>query len=131
MAVASVTALYSQTSEIEFLTKETFLQKVTDYTKSSEWQYKGSKPAVIDFYADWCGPCKQMSPVMEELAAKYKGKLDFYKINVDKETELAAMFGIRSIPYFVFIPMGEEPKAMMGSTPKENFENILRTYLLK
>ena len=93
------------------LTKEEFLKKVVDYENNpTEWKYLGDKPAIIDFYADWCGPCKMIAPVLEELAAEYAGEIYIYKIDTEKEQELAGAFGIRSIPSILFVPMGEAPQ---------------------
>jgi thioredoxin len=91
----------------EHLTKETFKDKVFDFENNSEWKYEGDLPAIIDFYADWCGPCKMVEPVLEELAEEYDGKMHIYKIDTDAEQELAAAFGIQSIPSMLFIPMEE------------------------
>ena len=93
------------------LNTETFKQKVMNYDiHPNEWVFEGNKPAVIDFYATWCGPCQATAPIMEELAADYDGRVDFYKIDVDAQPELSALFGIRSIPSLLFIPIGEKPK---------------------
>ena len=91
-----------------------------------EWVYKGTRPAVIDFYATWCRPCKMMSPIVEQLAKDYAGKMDFYKVDIDKEQELASVFGIQSIPTFLFIPMKGKPTAQMGAMQKEEFEKIIK-----
>ena len=90
-----------------------------------EWVFAGSRPAVIDFYTTWCGPCKMMAPVVESLAGKYAGKIDFYKVDIDQEPELASVFGIRSIPTFLFIPMKGNPTMQMGAMQKEDFEEII------
>lgn len=98
------------------LNAEEFRRQVYDYEKNSDaWKYEGQLPAVIDFYATWCGPCKMMAPVMETLAGEYEGKVRFYKIDVDKEKRLAALFGVRSIPTFLFIPMNGQPQHAMGA----------------
>ncbi|HOK37658.1 MAG TPA: thioredoxin [Bacteroidales bacterium] len=107
----------------EHLTKETFLEKVFDYEKETEWKYKGSKPAVIDFYADWCAPCRMVAPVIEELNKEYGDKIDFYKIDTEAEQELAAVFGIRSIPSLLFIPVEGQPQMAMGAMPKDGFKH--------
>ncbi len=106
---------------MEFLTKETFTEKVFDFEKSQEWQFKGTKPAIIDFYADWCGPCKMVAPILEELSNEYNGLVDIYKIDTEEQQELAAMFGIRSIPSILFIPMDDKPQMAVGAIPKEGF----------
>jgi len=106
----------------EHLTKETFLDKVFDYENETEWKFKGSKPAVIDFYADWCGPCKMVAPIIEELSIEYKEEIDIYKIDTEDQQELAGIFGIRSIPSILFIPMGAQPQMAAGAIPKDGFE---------
>ena len=105
----------------EHLTKETFIEKIFDFEKETEWNYKGTKPAVIDFYADWCGPCKMVAPVIEELSKDYAGKVDIYKIDTEEQQELAAVFGIRSIPSILFIPVGAQPQMAAGAIPKDGF----------
>jgi thioredoxin len=118
------------------LTKEMFLKQVMDYEKNpQEWKYLGDKPAVIDFYADWCRPCKMVAPVMEELAMEYDGEVVIYKIDTQKEQELAAMFGIQSIPAFLFIPMQGKPQMSSGiaQTTEETkvmFKGIIDDFLL-
>lgn len=114
------------------LTKATFLEKVFDYGKNPEaWSYNGDKPAIVDFYADWCGPCRITSPILAELAAEYGEEIYIYKINVDREAELAGLFGARSIPMFLFIPMDEDPQIGMGALPKKSFREVIDTFLLK
>ena len=114
------------------LTKATFLEKVFNYEESpQEWKYKGDKPAIVDFYATWCGPCRITSPILANLAAEYDGEIYIYKIDVDKEPELARMFGVQSIPMFLFIPMNENPQVAMGALPKESFREAIDTFLLK
>jgi len=102
---------------LEHLTKETFLSKVFNYETNKEWKFEGDKPCVIDFYADWCGPCKIVAPVLEELSREFEGKLDIYKVNTEEEQELAAVFGIRSIPSLLFIPAEGQPQMAMGALP--------------
>lgn len=106
---------------IEFLTKETFKEKVFDYETDKEWNFKGLFPCIIDFYADWCGPCKMVAPVLEELAKEYDGKIDIYKVDTEAEQELAAVFGIRSIPSLLFCPLNEQPQMAQGALPKNSF----------
>lgn len=114
------------------LSKADFLERVFDYETNPEaWSYKGDKPAIVDFYADWCGPCRIVSPVLKELAAEYGDEIYIYKINVDKENELASLFGARSIPMFLFIPMDEDPQIGMGALPKKSFKEVIDTFLLK
>ena len=110
----------------EFLTKETFLEKVFNYEQNKEWKYTGDKPCIIDFYADWCGPCKMVSPILEELSKEYDGKLYVYKIDTEAEQELASVFGIRSIPSLLFVPLEGQPQMAMGALPKETFEKAFK-----
>ena len=118
--------------EVVVLTKADFLSKVYNYEKNpSEWVYEGDKPAIIDFYADWCGPCKRVAPILDELAGTYKGKLVVYKINVDNEKELAAAFGIQSIPSLLFIPMKGVPRMSQGALSREQFVEQIDGFLLK
>ncbi|HNU41545.1 MAG TPA: thioredoxin domain-containing protein, partial [Cyclobacteriaceae bacterium] len=107
------------------LTTEDFKQLVFDYTSETEWNYKGTLPAIIDFYADWCGPCKMVAPILEELAAAYKDKLVIYKVDTEVEQELSAVFNIRSIPTFLFIPTVGQPMLQPGAFPKNVFEKII------
>ncbi len=114
---------------IEHLTKETFLKKVFNYEKNKEWKYEGEKPCIIDFYADWCGPCKMVAPVLEELAGDFEGKLEVYKVNTEEEQELASAFGIRSIPSFLFVPAEGQPQMAMGALPKDTFVRAFKDVL--
>ncbi|MCC8094279.1 MAG: thioredoxin [Tannerellaceae bacterium] len=117
--------------EVVVLNKADFLTKVFDYEKNQDkWVYEGDKPCIIDFYADWCGPCKKVSPILTELAGVYKDDIVIYKINVDKEKELAATFGIQSIPTFLFIPAEGVPQVAMGALPREEFVKQIDSYLL-
>jgi thioredoxin len=116
---------------IEHLTKQTFLDKVFDYEKNNEWKFNGSLPCIIDFYADWCGPCKMVAPILEELAVEYKGKINIYKIDTEAEQELAGAFGIRSIPSILFVPMDEQPQMAMGALPKDSLKKAINDVLLK
>lgn len=104
---------------MEYLTKETFLEKVFDYEKNQEWKFEGSLPCLIDFYADWCGPCKMVAPILEELSKEFEGKINIYKVNTEVEQELAAAFGIRSIPSLLFCPKEGKPQMAMGALPKQ------------
>ena len=114
------------------LTKADFLKKVMDYeTNPNEWKYLGDKPAIIDFYASWCGPCKMVAPILEELAEEYDGQIYTYKVNTEEEQELAGLFGIRSIPSILFIPMGEQPQMATGAMPKSSFKEAIDKVLLK
>lgn len=114
------------------LSQTEFLQKVSDYASNpDDWKYLGDKPCVIDFYATWCGPCRQMSPIIEELAGELEGKVIFYKVDVDQEPELAGAFGIQSIPTFALCPMEGEPHFMMGAMDKSALKEAIEKYLLK
>jgi thioredoxin len=115
---------------IEHLTKETFLQKVFDFEKNQEWKFEGTLPCIIDFYADWCGPCKIVAPILEELAMEYNGKVNIYKIDTEAEQELAGAFGIRSIPSILFIPKDGQPQMAVGALPKDALKNAINEVLL-
>lgn len=114
----------------EHLTKETFLTKIFDYEKNQDWKFEGELPAVIDFWAPWCGPCRMVGPVLEELSEEYKGKINIYKINTDEEQELGAVFGIRSIPSLLFVPKEGQPKMAVGALPKESLKQTIDKELL-
>lgn len=114
---------------IEFLTKETFKEKVFNWEENKEWKYEGFVPCLIDFYADWCAPCKMVAPVLEELQKEYGDKLIIYKIDTEKEQELAGMFGIRSIPSLLFVPTEGQPQMAMGALPKATFEKAISDVL--
>lgn len=117
----------SAPAEVTELSASDFRKEVMDYeAHPQEWVYEGSYPAVIDFYATWCRPCKMMSPVVEQLANDYVGKINFYKVDIDKQQELAAVFGIQSIPTFLFIPMKGKPTMQMGALQKEELERIIK-----
>ena len=109
----------------EHLTKQTFLEKVFNYEKSKDWKFEGDLPAVVDFWAPWCGPCRVVAPIIDELSEEYKGKVNFYKVNTDDEQELGAVFGIRSIPSLLFIPKDGQPKLAVGALPKESFKSTI------
>lgn len=113
------------------LNKEEFQHKVFDFEKNPDtWKYEGKQPAVIDFYATWCGPCKMMAPVVETLAGEYEGKVDFYKVDVDREQRLAALFGVRSIPTFVFIPREGKPQIATGAMDIAQMRKLIESTLL-
>ena len=116
---------------LEHLTKDTFLTKVFDYEKNKEWSYKGELPCLIDFYADRCGPCKMVAPILEDLAEEYKGKINIYKVDTEEEQELAGIFGIRSIPSLLFCPSEGAPQMAMGALPKDTFKKAIDDILLK
>lgn len=114
------------------LTKDGFEKRITDLgTIGGEWQYLGNKPAVIDFYAPWCGPCKMLSPILEELSEEYSGRIDIYKVNVDNEEELSTLLGIRSVPTLFFIPMQSEPQKAIGALTKQQLKKIFEDFLLQ
>ncbi len=114
------------------LTKAEFLSKVANYEANpTEWKYLGDKPCIIDFYASWCGPCKTIAPILEDLAKEYDGQIYIYKINTEEEQDLAAAFGIRSIPTLLFCPMGGAPQMAQGAMPKESFKQAINDVLLK
>lgn len=122
----------TETMSVKHLTKAEFLTKVVNYEANpGEWKFLGDKPAIIDFYASWCGPCKAVAPILEELAAEYEGRIDIYKVDTEKEQELAAVFGIRSIPSILFIPMEGQPQMAQGAMPKSSFVDAINDILLK
>ena len=124
-------AINSKTKTIK-LTKAEFLKLVVNYEENpNEWKYLGDKPAIVYFYADWCGPCKTLAPVLEQLAAEYEGKIYIYKVDTEAERELASAFGIRSIPTMIFIPMGEDPQVAQGALPKNVIKDAINKTLLK
>jgi thioredoxin len=114
----------------EHLTKQAFLEKVFNYEKNQDWKFEGELPAVVDFWAPWCGPCRTVGPIIDELSTEYKGKVNFYKVNTDEEQELGAVFGIRSIPSLLFIPKDGQPKLAVGALPKESFKSAIEKELL-
>lgn len=116
--------------KVLYIMASDFKKKVMDYeAHPTEWVFAGDKPAVIDFYATWCRPCKMMSPIVEELAKQYRGKVDFYKVDVDQEKELASVFDIQSIPTFLFVPANGQPTVHMGALDKKGFENMITQIL--
>ena len=114
---------------LEFLTKDTFKSKVFDFEKNTEWKYEGTVPCLIDFYADWCQPCKMVSPILEELQKEYGDKIVIYKIDTEDQQELAAMFGIKSIPSLLFVPTEGQPQMAVGALPKETFIKAIEDVL--
>jgi len=112
------------------LTTQEFKDKIFDFTIEQQWNYKGKLPAIIDFYADWCGPCKMVSPLVEELSTEYENQLIVYKVDTSKEKDIAAAFGIQSIPTFLFIPLEEEPMIQTGALPKKEFKLIIEERVL-
>ncbi len=105
---------------LSHLTTSEFKEKIFNYEQHQEWKYAGNKPCIIDFYADWCGPCKMVSPLLEEISKEYEGKLDVFKVNTDEEQELSEVFGIRSIPSILFIPQEGQPQMSVGAMPKDS-----------
>lgn len=117
--------------EVETLNKAEFLTKIFNYEKNpTQWVYEGNKPCIIDFYADWCGPCKKVAPILKELAEVYKNDIIIYKVDVDKEKELASAFGIQSIPSILFVPQKGQPQMAQGALPKEEFVKLIDNFLL-
>ena len=114
----------------EHLNKQTFLEKVFNYEQNKEWKFEGELPALVDFWAPWCGPCKMVGPILEELSEEYKGKVNIYKVNTDEEQELGGVFGIRSIPSLLFIPKDGQPKMAVGALPKESLIEAIEKELL-
>jgi len=116
----------------ELLTAETFKLKVMNYEKNpQQWVFEGDRPAIVDFYADWCRPCRMVAPILEELAVEYKGQIDIYKVDTEAQRELASVFGIQSLPSLLFIPMEGKPSLQKGALPKESFKQIIDDFLLK
>ena len=115
---------------MEHLTKETFLKKVFNYEENKDWKFEGELPCIIDFYADWCGPCKMVAPILEELSKEYEGKINIYKVDTEQERELAAAFGIRSIPSILFCPKDGQPQMAMGALPKPSLKKAIEEILL-
>jgi len=113
----------------EHLTKETFFEKVFNWEKNQDWKFEGELPCIIDFYADWCQPCKMVAPILEELSEEYAGKMNVYKVNTDKEQELAAAFGIRSIPSMLFVPTNDKPQMAVGALPRESILKAMEEVL--
>ena len=115
---------------VSYLNKEDFTTKVANVWNGGEWKYLGDKPAIIDFFATWCGPCKALSPILEEVADKYKDQIYVYKVDVDQQEELAALFNIRSVPSLLFNPMEGKPKMGRGVMPKSDLEYAIKSVLL-
>ena len=118
-------------NQVVHLTAQDFKEKVFNYETGSEWKYEGNLPAIIDFYADWCSPCKMVAPILEDLALEYSGRIMVYKVNTENEQELASVFGIQSIPTLLFIPKEGQPQAAMGALPRQTFEKVIQDVLLK
>jgi thioredoxin len=118
-------------NQVVHLTAQDFKEKVFNYETGKEWKYEGNLPAIVDFYADWCSPCKMVAPILEDLALEYSGKIVVYKVNTENEQELASVFGIQSIPTLLFIPKEGQPQAAMGALPRQTFEKVIQDVLLK
>lgn len=116
---------------MEHLTKETFQEKVFNFEQNKDWKFEGDLPCVIDFYADWCGPCKMVAPILEELSTEYDGKVNIYKVNTEQEQELAGAFGIRSIPSMLFCPADGQPQMAVGALPKESIVQAMNDVFWK
>jgi len=114
---------------IEFLTLDTFKEKVFNFEANKDWKFEGEIPCIIDFYADWCGPCKMVAPILEELSKEYDGKLNVYKVDTEDQRELSAMFGIQSIPSLLFVPKDGQPQMAMGALPKDSFKKAFKDVL--
>ena len=114
---------------VESLTKDSFLQKVFNYEKNKEWKFEGKLPCIIDFYADWCGPCKMVEPILQELAQEYQGKVNIYRVDTQAQQELAAAFGIQSLPSMLFVPLNDKPQMAIGALPKKALEKAIREVL--
>jgi len=127
----STTQSSSQKEEYKVITitQDEFIEKVFDYKKNKDWVFKGNKPVIVDFYADWCAPCKMLAPILDELQKDYKDKIQIYKVNTDKNRELSSVFNVSSIPTILFIPMNDNPSMQRGLMSKGDLENIIENFL--
>jgi thioredoxin len=116
-------------SLVESLTKDSFLQKVFNYEQNKEWKFEGELPCIIDFYADWCAPCKMVEPILKELAQEYQGKLNIYRVDTQAQQELAAAFSIQSIPSMLFVPLNDKPQMAVGALPKKTLKKAIKEVL--
>ena len=116
-------------AKVTFLSEATFKEKVFNYEENKDWKFEGDLPCLIDFYADWCQPCKMVAPILEELQAEYDGKINIYKIDTEQEKNLAGMFGVQSIPSLLFVPKDGQPQMAVGALPKETFEKAIADVL--
>lgn len=129
--LAALYILPMAADDVTYLTTAEFKARIFDYTTNKDWSYKGDKPCVIDFYTTWCGPCKRLAPIMEELSQTYCDQVKFYKVDTERERELAAVFQISSIPQVLYIPVEGDPMLLKGLYPKENIVEIIEKHLLK
>lgn len=123
--------LSMRADDVVYITTEQFKARIFDYKNEKDWKYRGDQPCVIDFYTTWCGPCKRLAPIMDELSQKYCDQVRFYKVDTERERELAYVFGINSIPQVLYIPVEGKPMLLKGLYPKENIEQIIDEFLLK
>lgn len=128
---ASQSETQAPKQSVSYITTQQFQEKIFDYVHEKDWKYLGDKPCVIDFYTTWCGPCKRLAPIMEELAEQYAGKVQFYKADTEKERELAYVFQIASIPQVLYVPVKGQPILLKGLYPKEEIVKIIDEHLLK
>ena len=129
--LGALMALPMMADDVIYLTTAEFKTRIFDYTKEKEWKYKGNKPCVIDFYTTWCGPCKRLAPIMEEMSQKYCDRVVFYKADTERERELAQVFAISSIPQVLYIPTNGKPMLLKGLYPKDEIVKIIEEFLLK
>ena len=129
--ITCLTVSSARAEDVVYLTTEQFKARIFDYKNEKEWSYKGDKPCVIDFYTTWCGPCKRLAPIMEEMSQKYCDQVVFYKADTERERELAYVFGINSIPQVLYIPTEGKPMLLKGLYPKEEIVKIIDEFLLK
>lgn len=129
--VATLKTEENLSGEVQYLTEEQFVAMITEIDNPKGFQYKGTTPCIVDFYADWCRPCVSMNPIFKELAAQYKGKIIVYKVNIDKAASIAEAFGIESIPTIIFFKTNAMPTVMVGATPKEELVKAVESVLLK
>ena len=114
---------------MESLTKETFSQKVFNYEQNKAWKFEGEVPCIVDFYADWCGPCKMVEPILQELAQEYQGKINIYRVDTEAQPQLSSAFGIQSIPSLLFVPLNDKPQMAAGALPKEKLKQVIKEVL--
>ena len=126
----SLMAVGAWADDVVYITTDQFRDRIFDYKTSKDWNYKGDKPCVIDFYTTWCGPCKRLAPIMDELSQTYCDQVKFYKADTERERELAYVFGINSIPQVLYVPAEGKPMLLKGLYPKEEIEKIIDEFLL-